>query len=111
LSSGVRESLAVNRKELDQLWANQNNWGLVYRCAEDPRVIVPRRRPWMGWTINFPHPFAWLVVFFSMALVVGPVIVLLQLGVVSVLLIIAVLIASICALVGLSHWEATRSRE
>jgi hypothetical protein len=103
--------LAVNRKELDRLWANPNNWSIVYRCAEDPRVIVPRRRPWMGWTINFAHPFAWLVVFLSMALVVGPVFVLLRLGVVSALLVIAVLIASICALIGLSHWEATRSRE
>jgi hypothetical protein len=46
-----------------------------------------------------------------MALVVGPVLVMLQLGVVSVLLVIAVLIAFICALIGLSHWEATRSRE
>ena len=57
------------------------------------------------------HPLAWLVLFFSVAIAVGPVFVLLQLGVVSVPFVIAVLIASICALVGLSHWEASRSRE
>ena len=65
----------------------------------------------MGWTINFAHPLAWVVLFFSVALAVGPVFILLQLGVVLVPLVIAALIASICALVGLSHWEASRSRE
>ncbi len=32
-------------------WKNQ----IAYRCALDPRVIVPRRRRWMGWTIDFAN--------------------------------------------------------
>lgn len=88
-TGGVIETLAVNRKELDRLWAKPNNWSIVYRCVEDPRVIVPRRRRWMGWTINFAYPLAWVVLFFSVAFAVGPVCVLLQLGVMSVPLVIA----------------------
>ncbi len=99
------------REDLDRLWANPNNWSIVYRCAEDPRVIVPRRRRWMGWTINFAHPLAWLVLLLSAVVAVGPVFILLRIGVVSVLLVLTALIASIFALVGFSHWEASRSRE
>ena len=65
----------------------------------------------MGWTINFAHPLAWLVLLLCVTLAVGPVLVLLRLGIVSVPLLAAVLIASIFFLVGFSHWEASRSRE
>jgi hypothetical protein len=46
---------SVSREELERLWAEPRNWGWVYRCALDPRVIVPRRRRWMGWTIDFAN--------------------------------------------------------
>jgi uncharacterized membrane protein len=65
----------------------------------------------MGWTINFAHPLAWFVVLLSVAIAVGPVLVLLQLGTVSAPLLILVLLASIVLLVAVSHWEASRSRE
>ena len=101
----------MTREDLDRLWADPGNWGIVYRCAQDPRAIVPRRRRWMGWTINFAHPLAWLYFLISMAIAVGPVLVLLRLGIVSRPVIIVALIASVLALVGFSHWEASRSRE
>lgn len=101
----------MTREELDQLWARPENWSIVYRCEEDPRVIVPRRRPWMGWTINFAHPRAWLVLLSSVAIVVGPFFMLLVMGIVAVPLLMLVLITSILLLVAFSHWEASRSRE
>ena len=101
----------MTREEIDRIWAHPSNWSLVYRCARDPRVIVPRRRPWTGWTINFAHPLAWFAVVFAVAIAVGPFIGLLLIGVGSPPLLIAVLIASIILLVGFSHWEASRSRE
>ncbi len=73
----------MTRKELDELWARPNNWGLVYRCVKDPRVIVPRRRRWMGWTINFAHPLAWAILMIMVAVTVGPALLLLELGIVS----------------------------
>jgi hypothetical protein len=101
----------MTREELDRLWARPENWSIVYRCEGDPRVIVPRRRPWMGWTINFAHPSAWLVLLSSVAIVVAPFFLLLGMGIVAVPLLMLVLIASILLLVAFSHWEASRSRE
>jgi hypothetical protein len=101
----------MTSQELDRLWARPSNWTLVYRCAEDPRVIVPRRRRWMGWTVNFARPQAWLVVAMCVVIAVGPFFVSLAIPAIPVLLKIAVLVASICGLVGLAHWEASRSRE
>jgi len=101
----------MTRKELDELWARSNNWGLVYRCVKDPRVIVPRRRQWMGWTINFAHPLAWAVLMIMVAIAVGPALLLLGLGIVSAPFFLMTLGVSIGTVVGLSHWEASRSRE
>ena len=101
----------MTRKEIDALWASPNNWSLVYRCVKDPRVIVPRRRPWMGWTINFAHPLAWTVLIVMVAIAVGPAILLLGLGLVSVPFFLMTLGGSIATVIGLSHWEASRSRE
>jgi Family of unknown function (DUF5808) len=100
----------VTREELNRLWADAGNWSFVYRCAADPRVIVPRRRPWMGWTINFAHPRAWPVLALCVAIAVGPFVVLLRSGVTSVPLLGAVLVTSVLLLIGYSHWEASRSR-
>lgn len=101
----------MTSEELDRLWARPVNWTLVYRCAEDPRVIVPRRRRWMGWTVNFARPQAWLVVVLCVVIAVGPFLVSVAMPAIPVLLKIAVLLASIGCLVGLAHWEASRSRE
>lgn len=37
-------------------------WGLFYFNPEDPRVIVPKNIQWMGWTLNFARPAAWLII-------------------------------------------------
>jgi len=101
----------MTREDLDRLWADPKNWHIVYQCVNDPRVIVPRRRRWMGWTINFAHPLAWPVLALCVAVAVGPALVLLPFGIMSVPLLIAALVASVAVLVGISHWEASRSRE
>lgn len=101
----------MTRKELDELWASPNNWSLVYRCDKDPRVIVPRRRPWMGWTINFAHPLAWPVLIVMVAIAVGPGFLVLGLGIVSAPFFLVTLGVSIATVVGVSYWEASRSRQ
>jgi uncharacterized membrane protein len=42
---------------LDKLWGDANSWraDLIYVCKDDPRLIVPQRKKWRGWTINFAH--------------------------------------------------------
>jgi hypothetical protein len=101
----------VTRKEIVEIWANPINWSLVYRCVKDPRVIVPRRRPWMGWTINFAHPLAWVVLIVMVSLAVGPGLLLFRLGIVAAPFFLLTIGVSIGTVVGLSHWEASRSRE
>ena len=49
----------MTREEIERCWKDPHNrkWG-VYCCKADPRVIVPRRFKWMGWTVNFARPGA-----------------------------------------------------
>ena len=48
----------MNRNEINKReWNNPDNWqgGFlgIYYSKEDTRSWVPKRIPWMGWTINF----------------------------------------------------------
>ena len=36
---------------------------MVYVCKDDPRLIVPKRPKWGGWTLNFAHASVWLLLF------------------------------------------------
>jgi hypothetical protein len=65
----------------------------------------------MGWTINFAHPLAWAVLMAMVAITVGPDLLLLGLGFVSAPFFLLTLAVSIGTVMGLSHWEASRSRE
>jgi hypothetical protein len=64
----------MTREEIENCWKDPLNrkWG-VYYCKADPRVIVPKHRKWMGWTLNFAHPSAIPVLLFMLALLVVPV--------------------------------------
>jgi hypothetical protein len=63
----------MTREEMESCWKDPRNrrWG-VYYCKADPRVIVPRRFKWMGWTLNFARPSAIPVLLCMVALVVIP---------------------------------------
>ena len=47
----------VTRNNLEQLWRDPVNWkrGLIYSSKDDPRIVVPKKQKWRGWTINFAH--------------------------------------------------------
>lgn len=64
----------MTRQELENLWKDPRNhkWGILYYCKADPRVIVPKRVKWMGWTVNFARPLAIPVLLLLIALVAGP---------------------------------------
>ncbi len=52
----------MDGERLKQLWSDPQHYkGSVYRCKEDPRVVVPKRQQGTGWTLNFAHARAWLV--------------------------------------------------
>ena len=59
---GLAEELPMDPERLRQLWSDPQNYrGSIYRCQEDPRVIVPKRESGAGWTVNFAHSRAWWV--------------------------------------------------
>lgn len=61
------------RDELEALWRDPRNyrWG-VYYCKADPRIVVPKRYKWMGWTVNFARPNAIPVTILLIAILIVP---------------------------------------
>ena len=37
------------------------DWSGLYHDPNDPRLFVPKRIPWLGWTINVEHPYGRLI--------------------------------------------------
>lgn len=100
----------MQREQIDNLWRDRTNWswGVVYHCAEDPRVIVPRRWRWGGWTLNFAHRRAGLYGVLAVLFCVGP-------AVLSLWLLGAhpanpiVLLLSVAGVILWAHWESGRT--
>jgi uncharacterized membrane protein len=46
---------------LDEMSRNPGNWkGMLYFNRRDPRLLVPKLVPSMGWTLNFASPWAYI---------------------------------------------------
>ena len=43
-----------------------------YHDPDDPRLFVPKREPWMGWTINLSHRYGSLILIATLAVVIVP---------------------------------------
>ena len=43
--------------------------GVFYFCRADPRILVPKRIPGLGWTLNFARPMAVPFFLFVIALI------------------------------------------
>ena len=49
---------AITPEILEQFWQDPDHWSSgIYFCKQDPRLFVPKRHRWAGWTINFGHRF------------------------------------------------------
>ena len=58
--------------DLERLWSDPKHWtAFGYRCANDPRIVVPKRLSSLGWTLNWAHPKArsTLAMFVAIAIV------------------------------------------
>lgn len=46
------------RKQKNRIIINNDYriWGIFYYNPDDQRIIVPKRIPWLGWTLNFARP-------------------------------------------------------
>lgn len=51
----------LDRAILDSMSRNPNNWkGIIYYNPNDPRLIVRKIYPSMGWSFNFASPYSYL---------------------------------------------------
>lgn len=68
--------------KFEQMWKDPANWTSIgfYRCADDPRWWVPKREPWMGWTLNMAHRGAWLSLVAILVISIVPTMLLLADG-------------------------------
>ena len=37
-------------------------WGVFYFNPNDPRIVVPKRIEWLGWTLNFAQPVSIIII-------------------------------------------------
>ena len=48
---------------LDSMSKNPNNWkGVFYFNRNDPRLIVPKLYPALGWTLNFASSYPYITI-------------------------------------------------
>lgn len=51
----------LNQHLLDNMSKDLGNWkGPFYYNRKDPRLIVPKFNPMLGWTFNFASPYSFL---------------------------------------------------
>jgi uncharacterized membrane protein len=66
----------MTREDLETMWSDPANWNPdgSYKCARDPRILVPKLGGG-GWTLNMMHAGApWVmasVIIGALAIVVG----------------------------------------
>lgn len=48
-----------------------DNWiGILYFNREDSRVIVPKRVPGLGWTLNFANPYTYIIIIAIVSIII-----------------------------------------
>lgn len=82
---------------MHSLWKDPKNWTRLgfYRCKEDPRIFVPKKTPWTGWTLNVAHPKAIPALFLLSLVGSGPSILAVAMGVRDIGVIFGVVAGSI----------------
>jgi len=52
-----------DKEFLDAMSRNSAYWrGPFYFNRKDPRLMVPKLQPSLGWTLNFANPFSWTAI-------------------------------------------------
>lgn len=79
------------------------NWTfcIIYRCVEDPRLVVRNLAPF-GWTWNFAHLRVWPVILLAIVVFLGPVYLAARLGVASIALLAVIAAGSLIILMAIA---------
>jgi uncharacterized membrane protein len=66
----------LSKEYLDNMSKDPSNWkGPFYFNKKDPRVIVPKLHPSMGWTLNFASPYSVMAMIALLAIIAASVII------------------------------------
>jgi hypothetical protein len=101
----------MNREQAENFWQDERNWRysrLVYFCPDDPRIVVPQRSGIFGWTCNFAHRAALLVIFLFFVVAVLPTFFLILAGITAISILIGGLSISVLAVIALARAFAKR---
>lgn len=61
----------LEKEILETARKNPGNWkGLFYFNRNDSRVIVPKKNPSMGWTLNFASPSTYIALILIILIIV-----------------------------------------
>ena len=61
----------LDQEILDSMAKNPSNWrGVLYFNRKDPRLIVQKQHPSLGWTLNFANPLTYLTIFLVILVIV-----------------------------------------
>jgi len=59
---------------LDSMSKNPNNWkSIFYFNRKDPRLIVPKLYPVMGWTFNFASIYSYITIVCIILIIIASV--------------------------------------
>lgn len=102
----------MTRTEAEALRNDPQYWHLsvVYKCAQDPRVIV--RNLWIfGWTWNFGHKLVAPAILAAILVFLGPVYLLAATGDVTPVTLLTVASLSLTVILMAAHHIASGPRE
>ena len=80
--SRTKSSTYADRRRTDTIFRDDDRYwsgGVLYNNPDDPALFVPKRFG-LGWTINFGHPQAKLVLIVTLLLIVLPPLIVAILG-------------------------------
>jgi len=62
----------LNQQMLDYMSKDPGNWrGPFYFNSKDPRLMVPKINPSMGWTLNFSNPYTYITLILIAAIFIA----------------------------------------
>ena len=103
----------MTQEELNAFLQDSRNWraGVLYMCEDDPRIIVPNRIRWTGFTMNFAHGAAFPALLGILVALFAPFLLVLVLPLPQAFYALsAAFTVTVVVLAAVCHWEATRAR-
>lgn len=101
----------MTHDEAEALRGNVKNWhwGIVYKCQQDPRLIV-RNRFVFGWTWNFGHPKVVVGIILTAAFVLGVPYLLAASGIATLSAVLTAFFACLLVVIIIANYIASGPR-